>query len=66
MKSNYEMPGNDRDYPESDISDNQKQTSNQEQQTQSDQSQNGNEKKKGDPTYIKDMPEIIPARTGII
>jgi hypothetical protein len=63
MKSDNEMPGNDRDYPESDISENQKRVINQEQQGQS---QNDNEKKKGDPAFIKDMPEIIPARPGVM
>ena len=63
MKSDNEIPGNDRDYPESDISDNQKRATNQEQQGQS---ENDQSKQKRKPVYIKDMPEIIPARTGII
>jgi hypothetical protein len=65
MKSDNEMPGNDRDYPESDISDNKKRATNQGQEGQSGQSQNDKEKQRK-PVYIKDMPEIIPARTGII
>jgi len=64
MKSNEKMPGNDRKYAARDISKNQKQTSKQEQQGHSGSSHNDKPEKKG--TYIKDMPEIIPARTGII
>jgi hypothetical protein len=67
MKTNYKMPCNDRDYAESDISDNKKKASIQEQQSQANPSKTDNgskEKDKG--TYIKDMPEIIPARTGVI
>ena len=66
METNNKMPGNYRDYPESDISENPKQRSAQEQQGQSDQSQNEDENKKDKPTYIKDMPEIKPARPGIM
>ena len=67
MEANNKMPGNNLEYPESDISDNQQQQSNQEQQSQSDQLLNDDEgKAKGNPASIKDLPEIKPARPGIM
>jgi hypothetical protein len=65
MKTDNQMPGKTREYPESDISDNQKQSTNQEQQGQS-PNNDDEAKEKGNPTYIKDMPEIKPARPGVM
>jgi len=58
MKSDNKMPNVNRDYPESDVSDNRHQGSKQEQQGQS---SNNNSQSNKKPVYIKDMPEIKPA-----
>jgi hypothetical protein len=64
MKTDNKMPRNDRD----EMLKKQRQNSNQEQQGQSGTSGNENEasRKKNSRTYIKDMPEIKPAKPGVM
>jgi len=67
MKSYNQMPGNSRDYAGSNIPDNKKQDSNHVQKGQTTSSNNEDDQsKKGKAIYIKDMPEIKPARPGIM
>jgi len=61
MKSNDQMRGN-RDYTETNIPVNQKPNEQQLTATKNNNTQND----KHNPASIKDLPEIIPARTGIL
>ena len=62
MELKDKMPDMNRDYPESDISKDQKMTD----KDQSKQSSENDDKVKGSGADIANMPEITPARPGVL
>ncbi len=63
MEKNDQLPETNRDYPESDISDNQQKQNDPDNQ---DQQKNKSDEVKDTGADIENLPEIKPARVGIL